>query len=51
MATLTEEVVVEEKEFFFCIFLDDNGQCFSKKKQCPKNRRDKKCREVEDMFQ
>ena len=51
MTALTEEVVVEEKEIFFCIFLDDKGQCLSEKRQCPKDRKEKKCQEVEDNFQ
>ena len=52
MPTLEEEVIVsKEKKLFFCIFLDDNGQCLSEKKQCPKDRKDKKCQCVEDMLQ
>ena len=37
------------KEYFFCPFLE-NEQCLSEKKTCPKDRRDKKCLEVEDAF-
>ena len=52
MPTLKEEAVVkEEKKYFVCIFLDDSGQCLSEKRQCPKDRKDKKCIEVEDILQ
>ena len=51
MITLTEEAVVEKKQIFFCIFLGSDEQCLSEKRQCPKDRKEKKCQEVEDNFQ
>jgi len=52
MQSVQEEIIVrKEKQIFFCIFLDDNGYCVSKKAECPKTRIEKKCQEVEDAFQ
>lgn len=46
-----EMIVKKEKQVFYCIFLDDNGYCISKKTECPKTRTEKKCQEAEDAFQ
>ena len=52
MLALKEELVVEEAKYFFCIFLDKEGEnCLSEKKKCPKKRESKKCQEAEDTFQ
>lgn len=50
MPTLKEEVGVEKKKYFFCVFLNDDGYCLVEKKECPQDKGEK-CKEVEDAFQ
>lgn len=48
--TLKKDVVVNEKTYFVCIFLQDE-ECLVKKKRCSKNKEDKECQQVEDVLQ
>lgn len=47
-----EKLIVEgERKYFVCIFLNDDGQCLAKKHKCSQDRKDEKCRQVEDTLQ
>jgi len=50
MTALKEGVVVKEKKYFVCIYLNDEGECLVEKKKCPQDKGEK-CKQVEDAFQ
>jgi len=52
MTALKEEVVVKEKKYFVCIYLNNEEECLVEKKKCPQDKsKNEKCKQVEDAFQ